>query len=194
MMSYCTVSIIWSTNLWRNAALPTWENIKRVDWPDLLLLQLNLLSHLLAVDRLVGEQPAQLLYEELHGEAHVIITYVTPSLEEYSDDHHPQQEYQYNQHHLHHACLVSLVERRASKTHNWTSEKVVRKTLDLLLATWGVKFYGWTLLEDILLHIVESVVDGPHYQLILGEGEEVLQDEGGGYRIINWLYYEVAGK
>ena len=41
---------------------------------------------------------------------------------------------------------------------------------------------------------VHAVVDGSDHQLILGEGEEVLQDAGSRDGIINWLYYEVAGK
>ena len=72
-------------------------------------------------------------------------------------------------------------------------ERNLVKTLKVSLATWGVKFYEWTL-EAFLFHIVESVIASPHHQLILGEGEEVLQDAGGGYWIINWLHYVVTGK
>ena len=62
------------------------------------------------------------------------------------------------------------------------------------MATWSTEFYEWTLSEDIVIKGVHAVVDGSDHQLILGEGEEVLQDAGSRDGIINWLYYEVAGK
>ena len=52
------------------------------------------------------------------------------------------------------------------------------------------------LFERVLIHLIhgEGVVYGSDHQLVLGEGQEVLQEAKLSYRIKNRLHYEVAGK
>ena len=64
------------------------------------------------------------------------------------------------------------------------------------MGTCSAEVDNGALFERVIIHLIhgEGVVDGPDHQLVLSEGEEVLQEAKLSYRIKNRLHYEVAGK
>ena len=62
--------------------------------------------------------------------------------------------------------------------------------------TCGAEVHDGALFECVPIHHghVHGVVDGPDHQLVLGEGQEVLQDAEVSDRVENWLDYKIAGK
>ena len=128
---------------------------------EVMLRLLYLLRHLLAVDRLVGQQAPDLPFRGQYVSPSVHLPPLTPSVEEQHDDQQPEQKEEDHQHQVLDTDVVHVVPGGLCGGGEDQA---------------GGLYPG---------HVVAGPRHSPQHDLVAGEGLEAGQLDGGGERVLD---------